>query len=73
MNTILLQVNNQPALNLLYEMQTLNLVKVLKEYPLINDDDDITPEENRYLLRLAHERENDKKVSREKIMAILDV
>jgi hypothetical protein len=35
MNTILLQVNNQPALNLLYEMQALDLVKVLKEYPLM--------------------------------------
>jgi hypothetical protein len=34
MDTILLQVNNRPALNLLYEMQALNLVKVLKEYPL---------------------------------------
>jgi hypothetical protein len=34
MNTILLQINNQPALNLLYEMQALDLVKVLKEYPL---------------------------------------
>jgi hypothetical protein len=33
MNTILLQVNNRPALNLLYEMQTLDLVRVLKEYP----------------------------------------
>ncbi|MDR0737445.1 MAG: hypothetical protein LBF39_00045 [Prevotellaceae bacterium] len=33
MNTILLQVNNRPALNLLYEMQALDLVKVLKEYP----------------------------------------
>ena len=29
MNTILLQVNNQPALNLLYEMQALDLIKVL--------------------------------------------
>ncbi|MDR2448785.1 MAG: hypothetical protein LBD52_02365 [Prevotellaceae bacterium] len=34
MDTLLLQVNNRPALNLLYEMQALNLVKVLKEYPL---------------------------------------
>jgi hypothetical protein len=34
MNTILLQVNNRPTLNFLYEMQALDLVKVLKEYPL---------------------------------------
>jgi hypothetical protein len=34
MNTILLQVNNQPTLNLLYEMQALDLVKVLEEHPL---------------------------------------
>jgi hypothetical protein len=34
MSTLLLQVNNQPALNLLYEMHELELVKVLKEYPL---------------------------------------
>jgi hypothetical protein len=33
MNTLLLQVNNRPALNLLYEMQALDLVRVLKEYP----------------------------------------
>jgi hypothetical protein len=33
MNTLLLQVNNQPVLNLLYEMQALNLVKVLNDAP----------------------------------------
>jgi hypothetical protein len=31
---MLLQVNNPSALNLLYEMQALDMVKVLEEYPL---------------------------------------
>jgi hypothetical protein len=33
MNTLLLQVNSQPVLNLLYEMQALDLVKVLNDTP----------------------------------------
>jgi predicted transcriptional regulator len=46
--------------------------ELMKMILLINDDDEITPEENKYLLQLAHERRNDKKISRKKVMEILD-